>query len=54
MALADATLERLFKEKIVKLTLGYQDNFNQNLEIIEKDISELKENFSKDELAVTK
>ena len=54
MALVDATLKKLFKEKITKLNLDYQDNFNQNLEIIEKDISELKKNFSKDELAVTK
>ena len=56
MALAEAALKKVTKEEIIKLTLDLQDNFNQDLKCIKKDLSELRENFSKleAELAVTK
>ena len=56
MALTKAALKKPTKEEIVKLTLDLQDNFNQYLKCIKKDLSEIRKNFSKleAELAVTK
>ena len=56
MALTEATLKKLTKEEIIKLTLDLQDNFNQDLKCTKKDLSELMENLSKvgAKLAVTK
>ena len=56
MALSEAAIKKLTKEKIIKLSLDLQGNFNQDLESIKKDLSELRENFSKleAELAVNK
>ena len=38
---------------IIKLTLDYQDSFNQDLKNLKKVLSELKENFSKLEVELT-
>ena len=46
MALTETALKKLTKEEIIKLTLGLQDNFNQDLKCMKKDLSELRENFS--------
>ena len=56
MALTKAALKKPTKEEIIKLTLDLQDNFNQYLKCIKKDLSEIRKNFSKleAELAVTK
>ena len=56
MVLTKAALKKFTKENIIKLTLDLQDNFNQDLKCIEKNLSELRENFSKleAEFAVTK
>ena len=55
MTLTEAALKKLTKEGIIICTLDYQDNFGQDLKSIRKDLSELRENFSKlkPELAVT-
>lgn len=51
-----AAVKKLTKEEIIELTLDYQENFNQELKSIKKDLSELSENFFKPEaeLASTK
>ena len=51
-----AAVKKLTKEEIIKLTLDYQENFNQELKSIKKNLSELSENFFKleAELASTK
>ena len=60
MILTEVALKKLTKKKIIKLTFDYQDNFNQDYitkkENIKRDLSQLRENFSKleSELAVTK
>ena len=56
MALTETDLRKLTKEEIIKLTLDLQDNFNQDLKCIKKDLCELRESFSKLEagFAVTK
>ena len=56
MALTKAALKKPTKEEIIKFTLDLQDNFNQYLKCIKKDLSEIRKNFSKleAELAVTK
>ena len=56
MELTEAALKKLTKVEIIKLILDLQDNFNQDVKCIKKDLSELRENFSKleAELAVTK
>lgn len=56
MTLTGATLKKLTKEEIIKLTLDHDDNFNQDLKSTKKDLSELRENFFKLEadLAVIK
>ena len=46
MALTETTLKKLTKEEIIKLILDLQDNFNQDLKCMKKDLSELRENFS--------
>ena len=46
MAPTETALKKLTKEEIIKLTLGLQDNFNQDLKCMKKDLSELRENFS--------
>ena len=55
MTLTEAALKKLTKEEIIIRPLEYQDNFGQDFNIIEKDLSELRENFSKlkAELALT-
>ena len=54
--LLEAALKKLTKEEIIKLTLDYQDDFDQDLKSIKKDLFELRENLSRleAELAVTK
>ena len=47
MPLTEAALKKLTKEEIIKLPLELRDNFNQDLKCIEKDLSDLRENFSK-------
>ena len=47
MAPNEATLKKLTKEEIIKLTPHSQDNFNQDLKSIKKNLAELRENFSK-------
>ena len=56
MVLLEAALKKLTKEEIIKLTLDYQDDFDQDLKSIKKDLFELRENLSRleAELAVTK
>ena len=55
MALTEAALKKLIIEEIIKLTLDLQDNINQDLNCIEKDLSELRANSKLEvELAVTK
>ena len=56
MALTGTALKKLTKEDIIKPTLDLQDNFNQDLKSIKKNLSELWENFFKleTELAGTK
>ena len=60
MILTEVALEKLTKKKIIKVTFDYQDNFNQDYitktENIKRDLSQLRENFSKpeSELAVAK
>ena len=60
MILTEVAPKKLAKKKIIKLTFDYQDNFNQDYitkkENIKRDLSQLRENFSKleSELAVTK
>ena len=51
-----AALKRLIKEEIIKTTFDLQDNFNLDLKFIKKNLSELRDNFSKieTELAATK
>ena len=46
MALTATALKKLTKEEIIKLTLDLQDNFNQDLKCMKKDLSKLRENFS--------
>ena len=46
MALTETALKKLTKEEIIKLILDLQDNFNQDLKCMKKDLSELRENFS--------
>ena len=55
MTLTEAALKKLTKEEIIIRPLDYQDNFGQDFKIIKKDLSELRENFSKlkAELALT-
>ena len=43
MALTETALKKLTKEEIIKLILDLQDNFNQDLKCIKKDLSELRE-----------
>ena len=47
MTLTEAALKMFTTEEIIKLTLDLQDNFNKDLKCIKKDLSELRENFSK-------
>ena len=47
MVLTEAALKKLTKEEIIELTLDLQDNFNQDLKCIKKDLSDLRQNFSK-------
>ena len=56
MALIQAALKKLSKEENIKITLDYQNNFNQDLKSMKKDLSELKKSFPKHdaELAATK
>ena len=51
-----AALKRLIKEEIIKTTFDLQDNFNLDLKFIKKNLSELRDIFSKieTELAATK
>ena len=55
MTLTEVALKKLTKEEIIIRPLDYQDNFGQDFKIIKKDLSELRENFSKlkAELALT-
>ena len=56
MTLTQAAFKMFTTEEIIKLTLDLQDNFNQDLKCIKKDLSVLRGNFSKivAEHAVTK
>ena len=56
MTLTEAALKKLTKEENIKLTFCLQYNFNQDLKLIKKYFSELRENFCKIEatFAVTK
>ena len=56
MTLTQAAFKMFTTEEIIKLTLDLQDNFNQDLKCIKKDLSVLRRNFSKvvAEHAVTK
>ena len=45
ITLTEAALKKLTKEEIIIRPLDYQDNFGQDLKIIKKDLSELRENF---------
>ena len=56
MTLTQAAFKVFTTEEIIKVTLDLQDNFNQDLKCIKKDLSVLRENFSKvvAEHAVTK
>ena len=47
MALIKAALKKLSKEENIKTTLDYQNNFNQGLKSMKKDLSELKKSFPK-------
>ena len=56
MTLTQAAFKVFTTEEIIKVTLDLQDNFHQDLKCIKKDLSVLRENFSKvvAEHAVTK
>ena len=47
MTLTATALKKLINKDIIKLTLDLQDNFNQDLKSIKKNVSELQENFFK-------
>ena len=56
MALPKAALKKVTKEEITNLTIAYQVRFIQDFKIMKRDLSQLRQKFSKFEftLAVTK